>query len=66
MSNYRWRSMSKELAEGSTDGVFKKEIPNTSQEGVPGNKAATMRLRSRLNPLNGFDWGRGRGQADTR
>lgn len=58
--------MSKELAEGSTDGVLKKEIPNTSQEGEPSNKAATLKLRSRLNPLNGFDWGRGRGQNDNR
>lgn len=66
MSNYRWRSMSKALAEGSTDGVLKKEIPNTDQQGVPENKAATLKKRSLLNPLNGFDWGRGRGQNDNR
>lgn len=66
MSNYRWRSMSKDLQEGAADGTFKSEIPNTCQDAVPGNKAATLKLRSRLNPLNGFDWGRGRGRDDNR
>lgn len=56
MANYRWRSMSKALKEGSTDGRFKDEIPNTDQTAVPGNRAATLRARAGLSRLNGFDW----------
>lgn len=59
MANYRWRSMSKALDEGATDGRFKDAIPNTDQTGAPGNKAATLRSRAGLSRLNGFDWTQG-------
>lgn len=59
MANYRWRSMTEELNDGVTDGRYKREIPNTSQEAVPGNRAATLRSRAGLNRLNGFDWSQG-------
>lgn len=62
MSNYRWRSMNEDLAEGATDGRYKKIMPNTCSDAAPGNKAATIKARASLNALNGFDWSKSRNE----
>jgi hypothetical protein len=55
MSNFRWRSMSKGLNDGATDGKYVKNRPNT--EALASNNVATLGDKATLNPRDGYSAG---------